>query len=105
MFTNLRDDFGFQLFARTFKAVREDGMDWGKIGKNPSPELTNYVCAYLQIGAAKDIGKYLGVLKEYSAQAVADIIKARNAWKALPESDPRRAKLRDAFLHGNNQGG
>lgn len=105
MFTQLRDDIGWPLFVRAFKAAKDDGMNWDRIGKNPSALRTNYVCAYLQIGAEKDLEKYIkGVLKEYSAQTVADIVKAREAWKALPESDPKRAKLRDAFLHGDYGG-
>ncbi|MGD0092142.1 MAG: hypothetical protein ABSE73_19685 [Planctomycetota bacterium] len=105
MFTHFRDDIGWPLFVRAFKAAKEDGMNWEKIDKNPSALRTNYVCAYLQIGAEQDLEKYIkGVLKDYSAQTVTDILKAREAWKALPESDPQRAKLRDAFLHGDYKG-
>lgn len=103
MFVRLKDQFGWALFRRAFTAARDDGINWERIGDNPSALRTNYVAAYLQLAAPEDLGPYLqGIVPAYDAQAVARILAARREWHALPDSDPRRTELRAAFLGGGS---
>ena len=101
MFVHLKDQFGWAMFRKAFRAAIEDGINWSLVGKNPSPTLTNYVCAYLELGAPESLHPYLrGVVPDYDANRVADILAARAKWHALPEDNPQRAALKDAYLHG-----
>jgi hypothetical protein len=104
MFARLHDQFGWAMFRRAFRAAIRDGINWASVGGNPSPLLTNYVCAYLQLGAPEGLRPYLqGAVPGYDAGAVAGILAARGKWRALPEGDPRRAKLKEAYLRGRYQ--
>jgi hypothetical protein len=101
MFLRLKDQFGWGMFRKAFRAAIEDGVNWSQIGENPSALLTNYVCAYLQLGAPESLHPYIrGVVPNYDANTVADILAARARWRALPDDDPKRAELKDAYLHG-----
>jgi hypothetical protein len=101
MFVALKDQFGWAMFRKAFRAAIEDGIDWSRLGPNPGPVLTNYVCAYLQLGAPEGLHPYFrGVVPGYDANMVADILAARAKWRAMPEDSPDRAKLKDAYLHG-----
>jgi hypothetical protein len=94
---------GWKMFATALKMMREDGLDLGKIGENPSALRTNYVCAYLTAAAGQDMTKTLkaaGVgkkpsgwdkahpdakFKEYQADkvAIASICKVRDLLSRL----------------------
>jgi len=102
MFVRLKDQFGWALFRKAFAAAREDGMNWDRIGQNPSALRTNYVCAYLQLGAPEELTDYLaGAVPGFDAKMVADILRARKRWRTLPEGHPKRAALHSAFLRGD----
>ena len=102
MFVSLKDQFGWSMFRRAFSYARADKINWGAIGENPSPLLTNYVCAYLQLGAPEDLRPYFkGVVPGFNADDMADILAARKMLDRLAETDPNRAALRDDFLHGH----
>ena len=101
MFLRLKDQFGWALFRRAFAAAIEDGIRWDRFGANPSPLRTNMVCAYLHLGAPEDLTPFLeGVVPDFDARAVAQILKARLKWRSLPEGDPKRGELKDAYLRG-----
>ncbi len=101
MFVRLKDQFGWSLFRRAFSYAKADGINWDSIGENPSSLRTNYVCAYLQLGAPEDLRPYFqGVVPGFKADDMDDILAARRAMNRLAENDPARADLRDAFLHG-----
>jgi hypothetical protein len=105
MFLRLKEKFGWDLFRLAFAAAIEDGIDWSRFGPNPGALRTNMVCAYLQLGAPVDLTPYLkGVVPNFDAGAVAKIIERRERWRAIPESDPARAQLKDAYLHGEEPG-
>ncbi len=101
MFVRLKDQFGWSMFRRAFAAARADRINWGAIGENPSSLLTNYVCAYLQLGAPEDLRPYFeGVVPGFNADDMADILAARKALDRLAENDPTRVALRDASCTG-----
>jgi hypothetical protein len=51
MFDSFYDRFGgFTPFVNTFKLIQADQMDWSRVAPNPSPLLSEYVIAYLQLG-------------------------------------------------------
>jgi hypothetical protein len=105
MFMSLKDQYGWYMFRQAFKAVLDDGIQWGKIGENPSALRTNYVAAYLQIGAPDDILRMLeGKVPNLSVATAREIMRAREEWHAMPLTSPARAKLKDAFLHGDYRG-
>ncbi len=102
MFLRLKDQYGWAMFRRAFSAAIEDGIQWDRFGGNPSALRTRMVCAYLQLGAAEDLTGYLeGMVPDFDAKTVADILKARQRWRALPEADSKRAGLKDAYLRGD----
>ncbi len=101
MFLRLKDQFGWALFRRAFAAAIEDGIQWDRFGANPSALRTNMVCAYLQLAAPEDLASYFkGVVPNFDAKTVAEILQARQKWRALPEGDPKRADLQKAYLRG-----
>jgi hypothetical protein len=102
MFMHLKDQYGWALFRKAFRAAIHDGIRWDAFGANPSALRTAYVAAYLQIGSPEDISGILEPLVPgYDAQAVKDIVEARSKWVALPENSSRRQTLKKAFLHGD----
>ena len=60
MFLHLKDQFGWAMFRRAFRTAIDYGIQWDALGANPSELRTAYVSAYLQIGAAEEIGGILG---------------------------------------------
>jgi hypothetical protein len=101
MFVRLKDEYGWALFRRAFRAAVDDGIHWDRLGPNPSPQLTNYVCAYLQMSAPEDLEPILkGVVPDYDRQTVARIMAARRKWRALAAADPRRPEVTESYLTG-----
>jgi hypothetical protein len=102
MFLHLKDQYGWAMFRKAFRAAIDDGIHWDAFGGNPSALRTAYVAAYLQIGAPEDISSILApVVPGYDAQAVKDIVEARSKWQALPKDSSRRQTLKKAFLRGD----
>jgi hypothetical protein len=102
MFLELKDQFGWAMFRKAFRAAIDDGIKWDAFGANPSALRTAYVAAYLQIGAPEDISGILGPLVPgYDAQAVKDIVRARSRWLALPVESAKRNASKAAFLKGD----
>lgn len=101
MFWKLKDQFGWYLFRKAFKMAKEDGINWDRIGENPSKLRTNYVCAYLQMSSPEDLTQYLkGVVPDFDEKMVREIIEARKKWYSLPEDSPQRDQLKKRFLEG-----
>jgi hypothetical protein len=106
MFLHLKDQYGWAMFRKAFRAAIDDGIRWDAFGANPSALRTAYVAAYLQIGAPEDISGILSPLvPNYDARTVKEIVKARAVWQALPKTSPRREELKKAFLHGDYKTG
>jgi hypothetical protein len=104
MFLEIKDRFGWQMFREAFKAAIADGIQWDRIGQNPSALRTNYVAAYLQIGAPGDVFEMLaGKVPNFDAKIAKQIIEARNRWNAMPDG-PEKSKLREAYLSGDYAG-
>jgi hypothetical protein len=102
MFRQLKDQYGWAMFRKAFRAAKEDGINWDQIGTNPSALRTAYVAAYLQIGAPEDIS---GILKPevpgYDSQVVNDIINTRSKWSTLSNEASSRKEMKDAYLRGD----
>ena len=96
MFLHLKDQFGWAMFRKAFQRRSMTGSDGTHSAPIRRALRTAYVAAYLQIGAPEDISGILTPLVPgYDAQAVADIVKARSRWSAMPEgSAQRRAQVR-----------
>ena len=104
MFTHLKDQYGWHLFQKAFSTAIGDGINWDRLGANPSALRTAYVAAYLQIGAPEDIsGLRAGQVPGYDAATVHAILRAREKWASLPVNSARRATLRAAYLKGDYQ--
>lgn len=97
--------YGIQMFKRAFEAIRRDKIKWYKIdhGRNPSPFLTNYVTAYLSIGAKTDLSPvfmeyanrpYPEGMTGFSSRVMRDIIVVRNA---ILEAENRGKNTRKAW--------
>jgi hypothetical protein len=81
--------YGIGMFKTAFNAARQDSMDWTKIdnGINPGALLTNYVAAYLTIGAGTDLSpifneyankSYPSGMVGFDGKVMNDMIAARN---------------------------
>jgi hypothetical protein len=104
MFMHLKDQYGWAMLRKAFRAAIDDGIRWDAFGGNPSALRTAYVAAYLQIGAPEDISSILAPLvPKYDAQTVKDIVEDRSKWTALPENSSRRQTLKKVFLRGDYQ--
>jgi hypothetical protein len=103
MFESLYATYGPSMFGRAFISARSDGIDWTKIdgGANPSPLLTNYVAAYLTLGARADLSPIIGArdtkVQYYTDQMVAEILQARSNLQNISRSDYRWSQ----YLQGN----
>ena len=101
MFMRLKDQYGWHMFRKAFSTAIADGINWDRIGGNPSPLRTAYVAAYLEIGAPEDISRLLaGQVPGYDA-AIVRAILARKKWTTLPPNSARRATLKAAYLKGD----
>ncbi|MBC7328303.1 hypothetical protein H5T87_09375 [bacterium] len=101
MFWKLKDQFGWYLFRKAFQTAKEDGINWDRIGQNPSKLRTNYVCAYLQLSAPTNLSPYFkDIVPNYDEKMTADIMKAWRKWHSLSPDSKERAKLKDLFLKG-----
>ncbi len=101
MFTALKDQFGWEMYRRAFQAAIDDGISWPLVGKNPSPELTNYVAAYLELGARRNISSYMkGIVPNYDHVVVEAILQAHIRWHAHQEDSEAFKVAKDQFLHG-----
>jgi hypothetical protein len=104
MFTHLKDRFGWEMFRRAFTMAIDDGINWDRFASNPSPLRTNYVAAYLEMGAREDLSSDMtGPVPSYDHKVVAKIIQAHQLWKAHPQESSESRADRDAFLSGNYQ--
>lgn len=102
MFLRLKDQYGWHMFRTAFRTAVADGVRWDRIGSNPSALLTNYVAAYLQLGAPESIWSHLATqVPGFDAKIAADVVRARQRWRTLPEAAADRARLRAAFLRGD----
>jgi hypothetical protein len=102
IFLELKDQFGWAMFRKAFRAAIDDGIQWDAFGANPSRLRTAYVAAYLQMGAPEDItGILRPLVPGYDAQAVNDIVRAHARWSALPRESPKRKESQAAFLKGD----
>lgn len=80
MFKSLKDYYGWVMFHRAFAYLREDKVEFGRLGPNPGPVLTNYVAAYLSMGAGETLESYMqGPVPGYDANTVLEIWRARSA--------------------------
>jgi hypothetical protein len=106
--------YGIGMFKTAFNAARQDLMDWTKIdsGKNPSGLLTNYVAAYLTIGANTDLSPlfsnysnqpYPSGMIGFDGKVMNDIIAARNLiYNAISQGKDVTAAWND-YRNGNYQ--
>jgi hypothetical protein len=101
MFMNLKDRYGWEMFRKAFQSAIDDGVNWDRFGGNPSALRTNYVAAYLEIGAGDDLSSYLGgLVPSYDHSVVQRILEARRHLKALPEGSAAYRQAHDRFLAG-----
>ena len=88
-FRRLKSDFGWAMFRRALRYMREDGIVLDRLGKNPSRLRTDYVAAYLVLGASEDITPILveagvGTLDPEEALAIARARQELRALKQVP---------------------
>lgn len=101
MFRRMKDQYGWEMFKRAFQMAIEDGIDWSRVGGDPSAQLTNYVAAYLEMGARADLSKLMtGPVPNYNHAKVLAIIDAHRRWKAHARESNDYGKALVAFLSG-----
>ena len=90
MFQALYTSYGTSMFKIVFMDARSDGIDWTRIGSNPSPLLTNYVAAYLFIGAGTDLSPLMnGRVPNFNQSMTLDIKQVRMDLQSINRTDSR----------------
>ena len=98
MFQSLYMGYGNGMFSRAFSAAKSDGINWENIGANPSALRTNYVTAYLTIGAGGDLtSMFSGKVPNFDPTVTMNIKQARTNLQTISRSDSRWTE----YLHGN----
>jgi hypothetical protein len=86
----VKTTFGWNLYRKMFSAMKEDGIRWDQIGSNPSKIRTNYVLAYMGIGAG---GFYLdsavGTIPGADKKMVEEVIETRQKIHRYPRDHQR----------------
>lgn len=101
MFQVLKDRYGWHMFRRAFQLAIEDGINWDRFGENPSALRTNYVAAYLELGAPESVLPVLAAqVPNLDPARVKQILAARGRWLALPEGSQEREAAKAAYLAG-----
>jgi len=101
MFLKMKDEYGWRMFRRAFQMAIDDGIQWDRFGGNPSALRTNYVAAYLEMGAGDDLNSLMsGPVPNYDHSVVADIIRAHNRWHARATGSDAYKTAQDAYLSG-----
>jgi len=101
MFLHLKDQYGWQMFRRAFQMAIGDGIQWDRFGGNPSALRTNYVAAYLEMGAGESLKSMMdGPVPNYDHSVVAQIIAARKRWQAHRPGNEAYKAAGDAYLSG-----
>jgi hypothetical protein len=101
-FMLLKDRYGWEMFRRAFQQAIDDKISWDRFGGNPSELRTNYVAAYLEMGARDDLSPILSpIIPAYNHEIVSRIIAAHRRWQAHPKDSKAFNDARDAFLSGN----
>ncbi len=94
----VKETFGWDLYRRMFSAIKEDGIQWDRIGSNPSKIRTNYVLAYMGIGAG---GVYMNsatdTIPDANQEIVEEVIDIRQQIQRYPHDGQKWL----SFLVGN----
>ena len=94
----VKGTLGWSLYRKMFSAMREDGIQLDRIGSNPSRIRTNYVLAYMGIGAG---GFYLnsanGTIPDADQKIVEELIDIREQIQRIPRDNQRWL----SYLDGN----
>jgi hypothetical protein len=79
-FKNIKINYGWSAYQNAFTAAKNDQMNWDFIGDQPSALRTNYILAYLRIGANTDITNQFrnAGVSGANISVVQEIINARN---------------------------
>ena len=104
---------GFPAIAKLFKLLQEDGMNGSSIAPNPSPLLTEYVIAYLQLafGTTTDltptfvkdgVGTLDTTIPAYTVDPTV-VLAVANAHCAIKAGGANAALALQALQHGNYQ--
>ncbi|HEY0868307.1 MAG TPA: hypothetical protein VGE01_13055 [Fimbriimonas sp.] len=102
MFMSLKNQYGWAMFRKAFRMAVQDGVQWDRFGGNPSSLRTNYVAAYLQMGAPEDISPILtGLVPGFDARVVADIVRAHQRWQNAKAGSKAYEQNRTRFLSGS----
>jgi hypothetical protein len=96
---NVKTAHGWQLYRNMFSAMKADGVRWDRLGSNPGKTLTNYVLAYMRIGAgALRLPSVEGIVPNADPRLIETIFKVRQEMQRIPRSDQRWVQ----YLEGAN---
>jgi hypothetical protein len=103
-FKDVRLRHGWSAYQNAFKAIREDSISFCSHFTNPSALLTNYMLAYLSLGAVENVAEAFRVAGASGADSavVTRILSARKSLHDCPEQAGGSA-AKQAYLSGNYQ--
>jgi hypothetical protein len=90
---SLRRTYGWDLYRKMFSAMKTDGVQLDRLGPNPSKKLTNYVLAYMSLGAGElYLQSATQTIPNADQRMVQDIVGTRQRILASPRTDQRWAQ-------------
>ncbi len=96
--------YGSSMFRVAFEAMRTDGINWDQIGGLPSALRTNYVAAYLMIGAGNADLSLTAIMQgnvpSFDRETTVAIKASRTELQVIPRNDTRWG----SYLHGDYGG-
>jgi hypothetical protein len=103
-FKDLRLLHGWSAYQNAFKAIREDSISFCSNFTNPSALLTNYMLAYLSVGAGVNVAEAFRAAGAAGADSavVTRILSAQKSLHDCPDQAGGSA-ARQAYLSGNYQ--
>lgn len=94
----VKGTLGWSLYRKMFSAMREDGVQLDRIGSNPSRIRTNYVLAYMGIGAGGfHLDSANGTIPDTDQEMVEELIHTRGQIQRIPRDSQEWL----SYLNGN----
>ena len=87
---NMKRTYGWDLYRNMLSAVKTDGIMWDRLGPNPGKTRTNYVLAYMALGAGKlNLSSAAETIPNADQKMVEDIVRARETIHMISRNEQK----------------
>jgi hypothetical protein len=105
-FKNLKLNYGWDAYQTAFSSAKQDQMNWDLIGSQPSALRTNYILAYLTMGANTNVASQFqnAGVNGANPSVVQQIVDARNLIYSSAAQGKDVTAAWNAYRNGNYMG-